>query len=313
MSSDGTQPVPRRFAGVRLGNRRRRGRRSVFRVLVVLCGPVRPIIPVFFSVRRVRFLLLLKIAHGRSHPMRSFLVILVVGVCRVVVIADIVCIAAVATPRRANDAGIQEHLIQKNEREKERKIKRVSDLRFARSIEQTERERESERKKNISRERQKIFSFASTSRFLPLILLPCCSSSDDTRGTPRATTRRSASSLPFRVVVVVARCSQMCSRLRVRARACASSSSSSSFVVWVTVTLSQRLEVVGVEMLGCRDLCLGSERNLVICAWGNRKRLDCHFPPNPLKFSKKNLKKKTRLLIKKVSAALFSLSLSLNF
>ena len=72
LSSDGTQPVPRRFASVRFGHR------SVFTALVVvvyvvLCGTVRPVIPVFFPIRRVRFLLLLLeiVRCGRSNPIGS--------------------------------------------------------------------------------------------------------------------------------------------------------------------------------------------------------------------------------------------------
>jgi len=111
----------------------------------------------------------------------------------------------------------EKHLIQKNEIEKERKIKRVSDLCFAaRSIEQTERQRQRQRgKKNISRERDKDILFRpSTSRFLFHSFIPCrysYSSSNDggTRGTPRATTRRNATTLPSRAS---SRSSQMCSR-----------------------------------------------------------------------------------------------------
>ena len=81
-----------------------------------------------------------------------------------------------------------------------------------------QRERDRERKKTFP-ERDKDILFR-VDVALPSILLPCCysysSSNDDTRGTPRATTRRSAS-LPFRASS--SRCSQMCSRLRVRVRA----------------------------------------------------------------------------------------------
>jgi hypothetical protein len=75
-----------------------------------------------------------------------------------------------------------------------------------------ERERETEREKKTFPERDKDILFR-VDVALPSILLPCCcysSSNDDTRGTPRATTRRSAS-LPFRASSRAAlRCALVC-------------------------------------------------------------------------------------------------------
>ena len=117
LSSDGTQPVPRRFASVRFGHR------SVFTALVVvvyvvLCGTVRPVIPVFFPIRRVRFLLLLLeiVRCGRSNPIGSlrFAVVVLVVVGGVI---SIISITATFT-RRADDdaASVLPYLLMRKER-----------------------------------------------------------------------------------------------------------------------------------------------------------------------------------------------------
>ena len=148
LSSDGTQPVPRRFASVRFGHR------SVFTALVVvvyvvLCGTVRPVIPVFFPIRRVRFLLLLLeiVRCGRSNPIGSLrfaVVVLVVGGGVIRMIIRILISTATFTRRADDDAAsiLRDLLMRKRE------SKRMKDIKsqFHRSKEREKtRERENER------------------------------------------------------------------------------------------------------------------------------------------------------------------------
>jgi len=114
------------------------------------------------------------------------------------------------------------------------------------------------------------------------------------------------------------RCALVCVCVRVRARLLLL-----LLCVWVTVTLSQRLEVVGVERDARmqRFACGNWEARKIFACGGESQKSSSERAfgltffrarlsrQTRLNFQKKNLKKEDSL-IKKVSAALFSLSLS---